>query len=351
LDTESTGTLPAAQTEYPFSFTGDGWEYFRIWIVNLGLSIATVGIYSAWAKVRRMQYFYRHTSVAGSSFNYHGRPATILKGRIVALLLLGGYQLAFKISYIAGGITVIALAAVFPWLLWRSLRFRLFNSSYRGLRFAFGGRAGTAYIAFLWLPILAVATGYLLAPVAHHLIKSWQHDNSAYGRSRFSFDPCIGAFYRIYLKAAGLGVLVLVAGGIGLVAFAGGLATAGGKFAPVMILLPLGMYLLGLLVVAPYFQARIANLVWERTGLADHRFRSRLSARRLAFIGATNLLGVVCTLGLYRPFAQIRMARYRVECMHLMAAGDLEAFVAGESQSDGAVGEEAADFFDIDIAL
>ncbi len=32
-----------------FRFTGNGGEYFRIWIVNLMLTIVTLGIYSAWA--------------------------------------------------------------------------------------------------------------------------------------------------------------------------------------------------------------------------------------------------------------------------------------------------------------
>lgn len=49
-----------------FSFTGTGSEYFRIWIVNLLLSIVTLGIYSAWAKVRRMKYFYRNTRLNDS---------------------------------------------------------------------------------------------------------------------------------------------------------------------------------------------------------------------------------------------------------------------------------------------
>ncbi len=28
-------------------FTADGWEYFRIWIVNVALTLLTLGIYSA----------------------------------------------------------------------------------------------------------------------------------------------------------------------------------------------------------------------------------------------------------------------------------------------------------------
>src|SRR6187455_1771467 len=69
------------------AFTGAGSEYFRIWIVNLALTIATLGIYSAWAKVRRLQFFYRHTRLAGAGFDYHGDPIAILKGRLVGLVL------------------------------------------------------------------------------------------------------------------------------------------------------------------------------------------------------------------------------------------------------------------------
>ncbi|MDH4174015.1 MAG: YjgN family protein, partial [Betaproteobacteria bacterium] len=34
-------------------FTGSAREYFRIWIVNLFFTLITLGIYSAWAKVRK----------------------------------------------------------------------------------------------------------------------------------------------------------------------------------------------------------------------------------------------------------------------------------------------------------
>ena len=37
-----------------FEFRGDGMEYFKIWIVNILLTIVTLGIYSAWAKVLRL---------------------------------------------------------------------------------------------------------------------------------------------------------------------------------------------------------------------------------------------------------------------------------------------------------
>jgi len=47
-------TNPEPPTRIPFEFLGTGSEYFKIWLVNIILSILTLGIYSAWAKVRSM---------------------------------------------------------------------------------------------------------------------------------------------------------------------------------------------------------------------------------------------------------------------------------------------------------
>jgi Zn-dependent protease with chaperone function len=69
----------------PFEFRATGAEYLRIWIVNLLLTIVTVGIYSAWAKVRRLRYFYGSTALDGASFEYHGKPLAILKGRLITV--------------------------------------------------------------------------------------------------------------------------------------------------------------------------------------------------------------------------------------------------------------------------
>jgi len=57
-----------------FQFTGTSGEYFRIWIANLLLSIVTVGIYSAWAKVRTNRYMYGNTLLDGMPFRYDADP-------------------------------------------------------------------------------------------------------------------------------------------------------------------------------------------------------------------------------------------------------------------------------------
>src|SRR5712675_1111171 len=133
---------PAARAPEQFRFTGRVGEYFGIWITNLLLTIVTLGIYSAWAKVRRLQYFYRHAEVAGSSFDFHGRPLTILIGRIVAIALLLLYNFAARLHSATTLLIIVAIALVMPWLLRNSLRFRLYNTSWRGTRFHFRGAVG-----------------------------------------------------------------------------------------------------------------------------------------------------------------------------------------------------------------
>lgn len=328
------------QREYAFEFTGNGRGYFKIWIVNLLLTVLTLGIYSAWAKVRRQQYFYRNTRLAGANFDYHGTPVAILKGRLIALGLLALYSVAGQVNPILGMVIALLLATVMPWLIVRSLRFKLHNSSYRGLRFAFTGSEREAYTVFLLFPVLTVLTLYLLAPFTHQRIKQYQHRNSLYGSTLFNFDASAGSFYRVYLKLFGMILGLALLGGF----LQATLFSAGAPFA--LFLLPVVF-----LFVVSYLAVRLPNLIWSSTTLGEHRFYSHQKALPYLWIAATNLLGIVLTLGLFLPFAAVRMLRYKLEHTGLLAQGDLSEFVAGQAQQIGAMGEETAEMFDIDISL
>ncbi|MBI5889124.1 MAG: DUF898 domain-containing protein [Nitrosomonadales bacterium] len=340
------------QQEHSFEFSGKGWEYFKIWIVNLVLTILTLGIYSAWAKVRRLQYFYRNTRLAGASFDYHGQPKAILKGRVIAFGLFLLYNVTLKLNPILGLAVGLVLVVVMPWLLMRSLRFKLYNSSYRGLRFGFVGKAGGAYGAFLGYPVLAVLTFYLLAPLAHQRIKRYQLDNSRFGNTAFKFNGSVKGFYLIYLSAlvAMIGTVLLVvtlammsATGAGKEAMAAAFAAVG----PVVLLIMVA----AILVISSLFIAYMQNLVWGNTEVGAHRIFSHVSARRLLWIRVSNFIGIVLTLGLFTPFATIRMLRLQLESMGVAVSGDLSDFVAGQQQQASATGEETAEMFDVDISF
>jgi uncharacterized membrane protein YjgN (DUF898 family) len=339
--------------KHQFEFTGSGWEYFKIWIVNLLLTIVTLGIYSAWAKVRSNQYFYRNTSLAGASFDYHGKPLEILIGR---LIIVGFY---FVYAVLTNVNPVIAIALLFvamlfvPWLVQKSFKFKLHNSSYRGLRFKFAGSLGGAYKTFLLWPILTPFTLYLLAPFTHQRIKQYQHGNSLFGQTRFSFGQGAGGFYAVY--ALTFLMILLIGLATGGVIFAMGLAGLSGADASSVMLLGALVYvvlILAMLLVGPFFSSRLQNLIWNGTRLGEHQFESTIQARKLLGLYITNFFGIIFTLGLFKPFASIRLMRYRLSCMSVVAASDLEGFIADQSiEKVGALGEGASDVFDFDIAL
>src|SRR5882762_4688985 len=101
---------------HPVEFSASAGEYFRIWIVNLALTIVTLGIYSAWAKVRKRRYFFGHTRIDGESFEYRANPIAILKGRLIAVALFAAF---YAISHFAPlYIWALYLLLLFagPWL-------------------------------------------------------------------------------------------------------------------------------------------------------------------------------------------------------------------------------------------
>ena len=153
---------------------------FRIWIVNVFLTIITLGIYSAWAKVRREQYFHRNLMLDGSGFDYHGKPVAILKGRIVALLLVGALSAAQHFSPLAYGVAILCLLPLVPWLAVKAFRFRAYNTSYRGLRFSFHGTYGQAFKVFVGYGLLAMVTFWLAFPVFYRQLRKFILDNTRF---------------------------------------------------------------------------------------------------------------------------------------------------------------------------
>src|ERR1700687_5062640 len=125
----------AALTTYRLDFIGRAGEYFRIWIVSLFLSVVTLGIYSAWGKVRKKRYLYSHTELDGTGFEFRATPLAILRGRVIALVLLGGFALGGHVLPIMQLVFIIILLALTPWIVVAASRFNARNSAWRDITF------------------------------------------------------------------------------------------------------------------------------------------------------------------------------------------------------------------------
>lgn len=326
-----------AERQEGFRFVGEGGEYFRIWIVNLLLSILTLGIYSAWAKVRREQYFHRNLLLDGSGFDYHGRPIAILKGRLIAFALLLAVSAAQHAGPVPYFLALGGMAFLTPWLAIRAFRFRAANTSYRGLHFSFDASYAQACKVFVGYGLLALLSLGILFPRFVRELRKFILDHTRFGSTPFNCELAVGTIYRIFLMPM-LALLALVLLG----------ALAGGK--AMILAVGLGVLLLYLLT-PPYLTASTANAVWSSTRLGPHRFESGLPVGGFIRLTLVNWLAIVVTLGLFFPWAQVRVARYRAAHLALAVGGSLDDFVAAASERVTATGDEAADMFALDVAL
>ena len=377
------------------SFSGSGGDYFRLWLSNLLLTIVTLGIYTPWARRRRIQYFYRNTLVGADPLDF------VASSRNMAtsfLLVVGIYALINVLSSAglnaAVGIITLSIAALVPWL-WRSAqRFRLGNTTWRGLRFEFQATTRQAYTA-AW-PLLAAALAIALLslllpamggqpdsrvpPVAGLLIGlavmigigvvliglrfnflQLQMTRTSMGGQLGRFKASFGSFFKVALICLGVALLAYGALAVllaGVVAALGGLASAGrgadlGSRLWLFALLgaaALPLMLAPALITLAAWQALVFRTIWSNAGLADLA-RSKCDLKTSAFVGlrAKNILLTLVTLGLYRPFAAVSEYRMKVESVRLYTRGNIDTLVSTLARHKSALGDAAADMVGFDV--
>ena len=340
--------------EYPFQFRGNAKEYFRIWIVNLALSIVTLGIYSAWAKVRTNRYFYANTSVADAPFEYLARPGPILRGRLIAFVLFVGYVISghFSVNLQLGLLVLIGFLT--PWLIVRGLKFHARYSAWRSLNFQFVGGYAAAYGRYLFLNVLIPFSLGIAFPYVRAQQKRFVVESHRFGGQPFKFSATSGSFYPPYLIAffmiIGWYVLsVAVALAVFSSGIAGHVAHAATSHSAILFI-TLFLYA-GMFMVFVYVNSRINNLIYNHLSVAGNTLRSELKAGELIWIYLVNSAAILCTLGMAIPWAMIRMSQYRAARLTLISAGTLDSFRAVQSADESAVGAEVDAFFDIDIGF
>ncbi|HMM67332.1 MAG TPA: YjgN family protein [Dokdonella sp.] len=349
------GAFDRSPVEYPFLFDGSAAEYFRIWIVNLALGILTLGIFSAWAKVRTQRYFYGNTRLAGVPFEYLARPLPILKGRIIAVVLFAAYVIAGQYSIGLQLGLALLIAVLTPWLIVRGAAFRARYSSWRGLNFRFVSDYGEAYLRFLVLGIPLILTLGMLYPWVKGKQKEFIVESHRFGGSWFRFLLRPGQFYPPYLIAWGVitawmfFVSFLMVGVVFATLAVGG-EKNGAPPAWLMIGMPILMYA-GYFVVLAFLAAAISNLIYNHVEIDGRRFRSTLKGHRLLWIYFSNTVAILASVGLLIPWAMVRLARYRAECLSLVATDDFNGMRAESSGNVDATAAEVDGLFDIDIGL
>jgi len=355
--------------ELSLEFHGSAREYFRIWIVNKCLTLLTLGVFSAWAKVRRKRYMYSHTTLGGTPLQYLGQPIPILKGRLIAataflLYYLSSHFFTSLLPYVVGAGAVAA-----PWVMVRSAAFNARYSAFRNMTFHFNGLYPDAFnVLYVWgvVPVLIVIcivaarfggrsqVGFAVGVTAlifmvsfpwwMKRLKKFIVERSSYGGRKGAFSATGGQFFKIYF----ISFLIVLAVAIPSGALANYLVGPKNSFFSFALLAPI---YLGYVLAFAFVQSRSGNLVWNHTVLGPIRFQSALRCRDLLRLYVTNALGIVASLGLLIPWAVIRTMKYRAETMRVMLEGELTEFEGSDLSMVGALSAETVDIFEMDFSL
>lgn len=350
MDTQMTHAAQARSGR--INFSGRGSEFFGIWIVNVLLSILTLGIYSAWAKVRTLQYFYGHTQIDGHAFRYLATPMQILKGRLMAVGLFLVISLLTNLFPLIAIITAIAFLFIMPWLLIMGVRFNLRMTSYRNVRFGFQGGYGDAMINFMLLPFLSIFTLYLALPWVLKRLDQYVFGNITYGGKSFVVNTSTSSYYRAVLLALLVCVGLVAVGIVIAVALqfnndALDIKTARWLFAPLML-----AYLALLTLTGAVYQAMIRNHLFNNTTLPElATFQSDIPVLKLFQVSLTNLLLIAVSCGLAYPFAKIRISRLLAAHTEVTVYPALDLMRDQLAAESSAFAEDAAGLYDADFSL
>jgi uncharacterized membrane protein YjgN (DUF898 family) len=359
--------LPEQPRELVLKFHGSAFEYFRIWIVNLCLTMITFGIFSAWAKVRKKRYFYSSTIIDGTPFQYLGQPIPIFKGRVIAALAFSLYYFSshFATSFLP--YVLVAGLIIAPWVVIRSLAFNARYSAFRNMTFLFNGRYQDAIKElYQWglIPLLVIGSIFnwwgknAIAGVSFAIFgitfpwwmsrfKNFIVSHTSYGGKEGDFSATGAQFFNIYSRAGLLTIGVAALSGI-VVAVLAASVTRKPQFLLPFFAIP---FYAGYVLAYGYMQANSGNLVWNHTRLGPLRFQSTLNWRGMARLYMTNALGIIFSLGLLIPWAVMRTLRYRADNLRVFREGNLAEFRGAQAESVQAIGAETLDFFDMDLSL
>lgn len=279
----------------PFVFNGSGFEYFKLWLVNVLVCVLSAGVLYPWAQVRSLRYFYQHTQLDNAEFLYASNPQKIFLVQFALVLYLAGLLCAFLYAPIYCVVGVIALIGILPFYWHKRSAFQQQHSFYCDTGFRQTSSLRDAYIVLLVLPLLAVLSAGLAAPYAIFKIQQYRTQTTSIGDYAFSFSMSLKKYLPLLPPL---------------------LAAETITFACIYYreYLPLGFSLLmivGLwLLVFVRWRVALVNLQWNGVSTKLGYFVATWDLPSYNKLVVNNLLLCIVTLGFYWPWAKVRTAKY-----------------------------------------
>lgn len=314
----ATQTVQANVSNAAFSFHGSGGKLLGIQMVNMLLTVLTLGLYFPWAKAKSRRYLTGEMAFANDRFAYHGTGKQLFMGSLKAMLILGGLMVGLAgVTMLLGPIgSFLATAVVFgltPIAIYGTLRSRLAQTSWKGMPFSLQGDGKGFLKVFLPNAVLTSITFGIWAPVFLMENIKYVLNNLSFGGQRFSFD---GQGKELLWRHFRAGLLSLVTFGI----------------------------------YQNWFMAELLGYVCDHTRIGGARFKSSMTGGELFKHNFVNGLLIVFTLGIALPWVLVRQMRFVLG--HLALAGNLDLNAMPKKDFEASATQDGmSDMLDVEFGL
>lgn len=318
--TENTNTTQ----NYQLEFFGKGADYFSIMIVNWLLTLVTAGLYYPWARAKRLNYIYGQTALNNERFHFAGTGNEMFRGFIKIILfyilIMGAYFListTLESPFLAILFVYLAIFAIIPFAIHGSFRYKMSRTSYRGIRFGYRGDRNELIRNYIkWVVYTIISFGIYGAWLQMN-IRRYTHQHIRYGDVEFSNDAEGEEYFFMNLKGYFLTILTL------------------------------GIYVF-------WWECEIFNYYIDKMKMSRGEQKiecySTATGGRFFSLLIVNLLITVFTLGFGKAWADMRTQKFICDNVKLEGDINLDEIHQTEEEYTDAFGEDAMDFFEIDLA-
>jgi uncharacterized membrane protein YjgN (DUF898 family) len=311
--------MPDATTLRRPVFHGTGGTLFGIHVVNVLLTLVTLGIYYFWAKTKVRQYLSSQTEIEHDRFAYHGNGKELLLGTLKALVVFGlpvlllnfirdVLDVPIALKVVAGALSGSLIFVFFPIAIVGARRYRLSRTSWRGIRFSFRGRVWDLVKIFILGSFLTGLTLGLYYPFFLVSRQAFLVSHSYFGSEKFDFS-----------------------------------GRGRDLFGPFVVAILLTLPTLALCWV--WYLALKRRYFWDHTRFGSARFSCSVTGGALLGLWAVNVLLLVGTLGLAWPWVRVRNINFSFRNLALVGPLDLGR-IQQQAQQVGSIGEGLSGFFD-----
>ena len=355
-----------------FIFHGKGLDYFFISLVNVLLSIITLGGYIPWAVVRSRRYVYENMELNGARFGYHAKGgALFISFWLMSIILFVVIYTAEMLHSLLGYIAIFLLMLIMPFFMVKSLQYNALMTTLNNIRFAFHCSMKKAWWVMMGLPtLLAILLCVVLYGIGSMMFSGYNFDSllakiitlallgivgmgvsNGYVYAKWlsligkggqfgfhKFDIRVSTKYCIKACLFSLGILVPFMGlmfyllsisnsSMAMLHTINGSEDFEPSGFPGQILLCYLLYIGGILISSAYLWQAFRNHLMNGLTLAEGRIRFTST---LTFYGVVIQLVLLVfvsgiTLGLAYPWMKIRFIRY--QALHTHVEGDLDDVV------------------------